>query len=209
MVPTPQSNCVARASLDETGPLCDLVRSFSPQHEGSMSSPVDVLPEREVATPRHRLAYPAFPAEVAKASRETRRAMRWPIMLTASFILLALTGTLAVLLLLRPASAATALLICGAALLFRTRHPGKSYDHAVGWVYRYGILAGIAGELASQTMFRAGGSPIPSSLMFATDALGVGGAIGLGVALASSASVVVLTFLQASASLRHSAAESL
>jgi hypothetical protein len=167
-----------------------------------MSFPVEVLMERDRPTSRHRLASPAFPAEVAKASRESRKVMRWPMMIAAGLILLALTGTIAVLVLLRPMAAAAALVICGALLLFRTRHPGRSYDRSIGWVYRYGILGGIVGELASQTLFRTGPSLSPSWLWVATDALGVGGAIGLGVALASSASVVVLTFLRASASLR-------
>lgn len=153
---------------------------------------------------RHRLAYPAFPAEVAKASRQVRKAMRWPMMATAGVVLLALTGTIAVLVAFRPAAAAAALLVCGLLLLFRTRHPGRSYDSSIGWVYRYGILGGIAGELVARTLL-VGASPIPSWLWVATDALGVGGAIGLGVALASSASVVVLTFLHAAASLRHPA----
>jgi hypothetical protein len=128
--------------------------------------------------------------------------MRWPMMIAAGLILLALTATTAVLVLLRPVAAGAALVLCGALLLFRTRHPGRSYDRSIGWVYRYGILGGIVGELASQTLFRAGADPVPSWLWAATDALGVGGAIGLGVALASSSSVVVLTFLHASASLR-------
>lgn len=173
-----------------------------------MSSQVEVLLERNEAPVRHRLAYPACPAEVAKASREARKAMRWPLILAGGLILLALTGSLAVLVILRPAAAASALLISGALLLFRTLRPGRSYDHAVGWVYRFGILAGIAGELASQAFFRVSPTPIPSWLAIATDALGIGGAIGLGVALASSSAVVVLTFMHASASLR-SATESL
>ena len=156
------------------------------------------------ATGRHRLAYPACPADVAGASREARRAMRWPMTIAAGMILLVLSGTVAVMVLLRPASAAAALIVCGALLLFRTRHPGRSYDHAIGWVYRYGILGGVAGEAIAQTIFRAGPSPVPSWLWVATDALGVGGAIGLGVALASSSAVVVLTFLFASASFRPS-----
>lgn len=160
--------------------------------------------DRDKATSRHRLASPAFPAEVAKASRETRRAMRWPMMITAGLILLALTGTIAVLIVLRPTAAAAALVMCGALLLFRTRRPGQSYDRSIGWVYRYGILGGIVGEFSSQTLFRTGPSPVPTWLWVASDAFGVGGAIGLGVALASSASVVVLTFLHASASFRHS-----
>lgn len=158
--------------------------------------------DQDKSTSRHRLASPAFPAEVAKASQETRKAMRWPMMIAAGLILLALTGTIAVLVILRPPAAAAALVICGALLLFRTRRPGRSYDRSIGWVYRYGILGGIVGELASQTLFRAGAGPVHSWLWIATDALGVGGAIGLGVALASSASVVVLTFLHASAALR-------
>jgi hypothetical protein len=167
-----------------------------------MMSQVDVLNERD-ALVRHRLAYPAFPAEVANASRHARKAMRWPMMVTAALILLGLTATVAILVVLRPASAAAALIVCGGLLLFRTRHPGRSYDSSIGWVYRYGILAGFAGELAALTLFKAGASPIPSWLWVATDALGVGGAIGLGVALAASASVVVLTFLHAAASLRQ------
>ena len=164
-----------------------------------MSSPVEALIERGEAMDRHRLAYPAFPAEVAKASQEARKAMRWPMIVTASGVLLCLTGTVAILVVLRPMAAAVALAVCGALLLFRTRRPGKSYDASIGWVYRFGIVGGVAGELASQTLFRAGASPIPSWLWTATDALGVGGAIGLGVALASSASVVALTFLYAAA----------
>lgn len=160
--------------------------------------------ERDDAVVRHRLAYPAFPAEVANASRRARKAMRWPMMATATLILLALTATVAILIVLRPASAAAALLVCGGLLLFRTRHPGRSYDSSIGWVYRYGILAGIAGELAALTLFKAGASPIPSWLWVATDALGVGGAIGLGVALAASASVVALAFLHAATSLHRS-----
>jgi hypothetical protein len=170
--------------------------------EGRMSSSVEVLAERGEAAVRHRLAYPAFPSEVAQASREARKTMRRPMMAAAGVLLLGLTGTLAVLVALRPASAAAALLVCVSLLLFRTRHPGRSYDSSIGWVYRYGILGGVAGELAARTVF-AGASPIPSWLWVATDALGVGGAIGLGVALASSASVVVLTFLYATASLRQ------
>ena len=169
-----------------------------------MSSSVDALAGRDETFVRHRLAYPAFPAEVAKASRQARKAMRWPMMATAGAILLALSGTIAVLVILRPAAAAAALLVCGILLLFRTRQPGRSYDSSIGWVYRYGILGGIAGELAARTLL-GGTSPIVSWLPIATDALGVGGAIGLGVALASSASVVVLTFLHATASLRHPA----
>jgi len=171
-----------------------------------MSSPVEVLMEQDEAVVRHRLAYPAFPAAVAHASQQARKAMRWPMMVTAGLILLALTGTVAILLILRPTAAAAALIVCGALLLFRTRRPGRSYDSSMGWVYRCGILGGIAGELAAQTLLKAGASPIPSWLSVATDALGVGGAIGLGVALASSASVVVLTFLHAAASLRQPAA---
>ena len=129
--------------------------------------------------------------------------MRWPMVVTAGAVLLGLTGTIAVLVVLRPAAAAAALLVCTTLLLFRTRRPGRSYDSSIGWVYRYGILGGIAGELISRTLFHSGAGPIPSWLWLATDALGVGGAIGLGVALASSASVVVLTFLHATASLRH------
>ena len=162
--------------------------------------------EQDEAVVRHRLAYPAFPAAVAHASQQARKAMRWPMMVTAGLVLLALTGTVAILLILRPTAAAAALIVCGALLLFRTRRPGRSYDSSMGWVYRCGILGGIAGELAAQTLLKAGASPIPSWLSVATDALGVGGAIGLGVALASSASVVVLTFLHAAASLRQPAA---
>lgn len=157
--------------------------------------------ERDEAAGRHRLAYPAFPAEVAKASQDARQAMRWPMMVTAGLVLLGLTGTLAVLVVLRPGAAAAALLVSGALLLFRTRRPGRSYDSAIGWVYRFGILGGIGGELLSQTLLPAGASPVQSWLWVATDALGVGGAIGLGVALASSAAVVVLTFIQATASM--------
>ena len=164
-----------------------------------MSSPVEALVERGESMDRHRLAYPAFPAEVAKASQEARKAMRWPMIVTAGGILVGLTGTVAVLVILRPMAAAAALVVCGALLLLRTRRPGKSYDASIGWVYRFGVIAGVAGELASQTLFRAGATPVPSWLWIATDALGVGGAIGLGVALASSSSVVVLTFLYASA----------
>ena len=167
-----------------------------------MSSQVEVLLERNEAPSRHRLAYPAFPDEVAKASRETRKAMRWPLMVAGGLILLALTGTLAVLVILRPAAAASALIVSGALLLLRARRPRRSYDQAIGWVYRFGILAGIGGELASQTILRVGPTPFPSWPAIATDALGIGGAIGLGVALASSSAVVVLTFLHASASLR-------
>ena len=173
-----------------------------------MSSQVDVLMERGEAPSRHRLAYPAFPTEVANASREVRRAMRWPMTVAAGMILLALTGTVAALVLLRPLAAAASLIVCGALLVFRSRHPGRSYDHSIGWVYRYGILGGIAGELSLQTIFRAGATPVPSWFGVATDALGVGGAIGLGVALASSSAVVVLTFLYASASFRHSPQQS-
>jgi hypothetical protein len=161
----------------------------------------------EESVRRHPLAYPAFPSEVAKASQEARRAMRWPMMVTAGLVLLGLTGTLAVMIVLRPAASATALLVCGALLLLRTRRPGRSYDSAIGWVYRFGILGGVVGEVLANTVFRAGASPVPSWLWVATDALGVGGAIGLGVALASSAAVVVLTFLNAAASLRQPQAE--
>jgi hypothetical protein len=164
-----------------------------------MSPQVDALIEGEKATGRHRLAYPAFPAQVAQASQEARRAMRWPLMVAAGLVLLALTGTLAVLVVLRPGAAAAALLVSGALLLFRTRHPGRSYDSATGWVYRLGILGGASGELLSQISSRAGAHPVPSWLSIATDALGVGGAIGLGVALATSAAVVVLTFIHAAA----------
>jgi hypothetical protein len=168
-----------------------------------MSFQVEVLMERDRPTGRHRLASPAFPAEVAKASRESRKVMRWPMMVAAGLVLLALTGTLAVLVILRPAASSAALLVCGALLLWRTLRPGKSYDSAMGWVNRFGIIAGVAGELLSLTLFRAGASPVPSWLWVATDALGVGGAIGLGVALASSTAVVVLTFLHASATFRQ------
>ena len=163
--------------------------------------------EPETAAVRHRLAYPACPAEVAKASQDARKAMRWPMMVTAGMVLLALTGTLAVLIVLRPGAAAASLLVSGALLLLRTRRPGRSYDSAIGWVYRFGILGGVAGELVSQTILRAGVSPIPSWQWLATDALGVGGAIGLGVALASSAAMVVLTFIHATASFRQAQVE--
>jgi hypothetical protein len=172
-----------------------------------MSTQVEPMVQGEESVRRHPLAYPARPAEVAKASEEARRAMRWPMMVTAGLVLLALTGTLAVLIVLRPEASSAALLVCGALLLFRTRRPGRSYDSSIGWVYRFGILGGIAGELLAQTIFRAGVSPVPSWPWLATDALGVGGAIGLGVALASSAAVVVLTFLNAAASLRQPQAE--
>lgn len=162
-----------------------------------MSPQVEALVEGEETAERHRLAYPAFPAQVAQASDDARRAMRWPLMLAAGLILLALTGTMAVLVVLRPGAAAGALLVCGMLLLLRTRRPGRSYDSSVGWVYRFGILAGVAGELMVQIFLRAGAHPVPSWLSIATDALGVGGAIGLGVALASSSAVVVLTFIHA------------
>jgi hypothetical protein len=129
--------------------------------------------------------------------------------LAAGVVLLALTGTLALLVVLRPASAAAALLVSAALLLFRTRRPGRSYDHSIGWVYRYGILGGIAGELASSILFPGAAGPIDSWLWTATGALGVGGAIGLGVALSASASMVVVTVLSAAASRRRSATESL
>jgi hypothetical protein len=167
-----------------------------------MSAQAEILNKRDDAVARHRLAYPAFPAEVANASRQARKAMRWPMVATAMLILLGLTATIAVLVVLRPASAAAALIVSGGLLLFRTRRPGQSYDSSIGWVYRYGIIAGVAGELAAITLFKSGATPIPSWLWVATDALGVGGAIGLGVALAGSASVVVLTFLHAAATLR-------
>jgi hypothetical protein len=134
--------------------------------------------------------------------------MRWPMTIVAGTILLALTATVAVLVLLRPAAAAASLIVCGVLLLHRARHPGRSYDHSIGWVYRSGILGGVAGEVVAQTVFRAGASPVPSWLWVASDALGVGGAIGLGVALASSSSVVVLAFLSASASFRPSPPQS-
>jgi hypothetical protein len=183
------------------GPAAD------PENESSMSTQVEALMERDQAAGRHRLAYPAVPAEVAKASQEARRAMRWPMMIAAGLVLLALTGTLAVLVVLRPGASSAALLVCGALLLWQIRRPGRSYDSATGWVYRFGILGGIAGELLSLTLLRAGANPIPSWLSIATDALGVGGAIGLGVALASSSTVVVLTFLYVTTSLRQPRAE--
>jgi hypothetical protein len=126
-------------------------------------------------------------------------------MMAAGLLLLALTGTLAVLILLRPGAAAAALVVSGALLLVRTLRPARSYDSAVGWVYRLGILGGAVGELLSQTLFGAGAHPVSSWLALAAGALGIGGAIGLGVALASSSTVVVLTFLHVTASFKGTA----
>ena len=152
-------------------------------------------------TTRHRLAFPAYPTEVVEAGRNARRAMRWPMMISAGLLLLALTATVAFLVIIRPTAAAGALLVTGALLLLRTWRPGRTYDSSVGWVYRFGILGGVSGELLAQTVLQVGASPVPSWPWLATDALGIGGAIGLGVALATSSAVLIVSFLHGARSL--------
>ncbi len=159
-----------------------------------MSLPLEQSVDGDVVV-RHRLAYPAFPAEVARASREARQAMRWPMVITAGLVLLALTATLAILMLVRPGAAAMALGLSGLLLLYRALRPGRSYDASTGWVYRSSILGGAAGELISQLTLASGTGSLPSWTWLATDALGIGGAIGLAIGVVSATAAFVIVFL--------------
>jgi hypothetical protein len=151
------------------------------------------------APTRNPIAYPAFPEEVAQASAEARKAMRWPTIVTAGVVLLGLTATLAGLIVLRPAAAAAALLVSGGLLLLRHRRPTRSYDSSMGWGYRMGIVAGILGQFLSRSLVEVSSAGDPGPMWRVVEAVGVGGAIGLAVALTSGAAVVVLTIFHVTA----------